>query len=200
MSAHIPPGFAEVSIPFLHTGNARQAFITFGVNVESAAVTGILLADAIGGVFTDEFGPSIDTEVVIGPVYLVVGQDGPADLPFSGAFTEAGGRSMAADNSAVALMFDKHTDRPGRRGRGRFYVPWMLADTDVDENGRVLTAFIESFDVIGLALLDALADPALDAPMVLLHGTPIPAGVVPDPVVALTADPIIGIQKRRLNR
>lgn len=200
MTARIPPGFAEVSVPFKHVNNSRSAYITFGVDRLASPEAGVDFANGIFTALASSLFVSIDSEVTCGPVYVLVGQDGPADSPYTGTLSQNGGRGLISTNSAVAVMFEKATDRPGRRGRGRFYVPWLLADTDVDEVGNVLPSFKVQLDLMGQAILDSLVVPALAAPMVLLHSPPIPAGVVPDPVVGLTCDPIIGIQRRRLNR
>lgn len=200
MSAHIPPGFTEVSIPFTHALSSRRAFVTFGIDSSGALVVGSELADAMLGQFQSQYADTIDANVTVGPVYVVVGQDGPSDLPYTGTLTFQGGRAGEAISAAIAAMYDKTTARPGRRGRGRMYLPWVLLDTEVSETGQVAAGSITTLNTKGAGWLAALAAGPGPFPMVLLHGGIIPLGVVPDIVTSLTTDPIVGVQKRRLNR
>jgi len=200
MSAHIPPGFAECSIPHLHLLNARPAVITFGIDITASPVADADLPNAVLEAYRNGFQTGIDNAVICGPAYVVVGQDGPADFPFTGTSTFAGTRAAESVNAAIALMYDKGTARPGRRGRGRMYVPWVLLDTEVDEMGRVTAGIIAGLNTRADTFRNNLAAAGLVAPMVLLHSPPIPAGLVPDPITGMTVDPIVGIQQRRLNR
>lgn len=191
----IPAGYGHVIIPIRLTGLDRRAAITFGVEQNEVGFPSTAWANTIQACFTDNF--SLDTSVQVGPTVLRVNLDGTEPVTVEGSVTHTGvwAGNMLPPN--VALLLRKSSLRGGRRGRGRMYVPWALDEANVAENGQIDSATITTMQT---RANDFLTD--LDTagwPMHLLHssgGSTAPGS--PNPVTALTVDPAVATQRRRL--
>lgn len=193
----IPPGFANVSVPFRHQDVTRAAFIVFGVEITASVATPDELADRIFG----DIAPlraRIDNNVTIGPVRVAVGQDGGEPVLGFGTQTSAGARSMSAVTPAIAQLVNKRTGRGGRRGRGFMYLPWAINEGEVNEAGIVNPAALAPMQTAMNTTLGNLDGPN---PMVLLHNSDgnTPPGD-PTPVTSLVASAIVSTQRRRQTR
>jgi len=98
------------------------------------------------------------------------------------------------------LVVRKRTPYAGKRGRGRFaWPPMNFAETVVDSGGNIAGG-----TVTGLQALfdDALADMvSRGLPMVILHTrSTVDEEPTPTEVTALTVEPLLGIQRKRLRR
>lgn len=205
MADIIPPGYAEASIPLKHGGLARAAVITFGVELNDVPTTAD--ANAMLVTWKDFMQSSLDASVTAGPLTYRVGQDGGEALVVPGSTTFQGTRDTTGSTPAnLAMLLHKRTSRGGRRGRGRMYIPWVLADTDVDEVGAVLSSVVASWNTGLATLLINIQSTSKVDNMVVLHspsrpGTENPTSPgSPNVVTTLVADPIIGTQRRRLGR
>lgn len=198
MADIIPPGFAEVTMPHTHAALGRSAAVVFGIEVPSGGVVPEDLADDIQTIYLAAFGSGIDNQVTVGPAEVRIGQDGGEGLVGVATATGTGSRSGDTVPGNTGILLHKRTNRGGRRGRGRFYVPWSLSEAEVDEVGRVTTTARQSWANRGATMLSALS--AADAPLVLLHsvGSSLPGA--PDIVTSISVDPVVGTQRRRLGR
>lgn len=197
MADIIPPGYAQVTVPLTHALVTRPAAVIFGVDA-GGQPDADLLAVAVQSRFQTNISPQIDSQVVIGPVRVVVGQDGGEPTQGATDFTGNGGRSGDAMPPNVAALVRKRTARGGRRGSGRSYFPWMLSDTDVDDAGRILSARITTINGVLSAFLTGLTADGTD--MVLLHSVGTTAPGNPNVVTSYTCDPLVATQRRRLGR
>lgn len=199
MADIIPPGFAEVIVPFSHASLARKALVTFGIGLNDVAT--VTMANSIMTVFGGQWDDTIDTNVLMGPVTLRVGQDGGENLVIVGSTTVVGiaARSDSINPSNAALVH-KHTSRGGRRGRGRMYIPWSCADSDVDEVGIIGTAQRTALGNIANSFLIALGTVTGVDDMVLLHSEGQSTPGAPNVVTDLSIDARVGVQRRRLGR
>lgn len=202
----IPPGYAELVIPHRHPLLARSALITMGIQLNDvpdfAGVNFMQLA------YTDNvFAVLGDSQVIVGPSYVRVGQDGGEALTVTGTATYTGSTgTSAAINAGQALLVHKLSSRGGRRGKGRMYVPWVIEEGNVDDVGRLAPSTLSGAQGVMDDFLTALnAVTEVDA-MVLLHSpsgegvaNPTPPGL-PNVVNSLLVDAIVGSQRRRLGR
>lgn len=202
----IPPGFASISIPFKHTDLARSAFVTFGVESTNWPGDYVDMCNRIAADFETQWKSSIDTSVTVGPVEASVGQDGSENLSVVGTYSFVGTSSGERASANTALLLRKLTTRGGRRGRGRMFLPWVLADTSVSEIGRIDTPTVTAYQTKATAWLTAMALDPGSTPMVVLHSpsaddvsNPTPTGA-PNEVTSLSVDATIGVQRRRLGR
>jgi hypothetical protein len=202
MALIIPVGFAQVTIPFLHTGSPREAVITFGVSSSAWGGDYQGMCDAILTVWMGSLGNEQDSEVTIGPVRASIGQDGGDPISAEGTATDNGGRGQATLPSNVALLVKKASNVGGRRGRGRFYVPWIIADGEAGDVGNIDGTALAAFNVDAANFRNDLAlGTGIDseAPMYILHDSS-GSGTEPAPsqVTALVVDPLVATQRRRL--
>ena len=201
MALIIPPGFAQVTIPFRHASLAREAVITFGVDVSASGGDYVAVADELLEDYSTTLGTILDSDVTAGPVRLRVGQDGGDPLAVEGTTTFAAGAGGASLPSNCAVLFKKTSATGGRKGRGRFYLPWSAADSGVNDVGQIDPADVPEYQTLADDFLTALTAGTQDTPMVILHDST-GIGIEPPPsvVLALTVDPLIANQRRRLGR
>lgn len=194
-----PPGFADCSLEFQQTGLTRPAYITFGVNptdTDPSVVAGLVHAawGAAGSLRT-----IMDSSVTMTGVRASLGTDGSGDLVYVMATTDLGtGSALTALPANCAVLVHKTTDRGGRRGRGRMYIPWCLAESACDEAGIITAGNLSTIQTALNGFKAALV--TQNVPMVLLHSEGKTAIVPPDPVNFLIADRLIATQRRRLGR
>lgn len=193
----IPPGFANVSVPFRHSQVTRTAFVVFGVEITASVATPDELADRIFGDIAPIRG-RVDNDVTIGPVRVAVGQDGGEPVIGFGTATSAGGRTMSSVTPAIAHLVNKRSGRGGRRGRGFMYLPWAVNEGEVNEAGIINSAANGLMQTALNTTFDNLDGPN---PMVLLHNSEgnTPAGD-PTPVTSLVANAVVSTQRRRQTR
>lgn len=200
MADIIPAGYAECSVPFFHSALPRPAVVTWGVNLIGNVDPFSDQAEAIFQAFYDNYDQNIDSQVVMGPSTMRVATATGEILTVEDPSSRAGTAVRESQPASVALLVHKRTDRGGRRGRGRFYLPWALGEASVSDTGRVDAPTLAIFDGIHAAFLLALVSPGVSSPMVLLHSQGQTAPGDPDEVVTMVSDPIIGTQRRRLGR
>lgn len=189
----IPAGFAQVSIPFRKPGLQREQFVVFGVDPDPGLSTPVAIADAVLDAWAMTMQEDQDNSVEIGPVLCTLGTVG-GPLTGEGLDTGGGGSAFNVAPPNIACLVKKITATPGRKGRGRMYVPWFLPDEAIDETGVIdsTSLAVRQADVAAL-LLDL---ESRGVPMVLLHND----STAPSPVLALQVDSLIATQRRRLRK
>lgn len=194
-----PPGFATCSYELTLSGLSRPAYVTFGVDpteTDPTTITTQLLSawSAAGSLNT-----LMDSNVTMTAVRVSLGTDGSADLVYVNATSVVGGASgQASLPPNCAVLFHKTTSRGGRRGRGRMYLPWSVAELSVDEPGIIVPATVTSHTAAATAWRVALN--AGGNPLVLLHSDGKTAKPAPDVVNTMVADRLVATQRRRLGR
>jgi hypothetical protein len=204
----IPFGYGQVLIPMAHAGVSRSAAITYGIDMNGSSGSA-QMADKHLDDWEDAWATLTDSEVTAGPVRLAVGQADGTNVVYVGTVTNPGtsvGNRLPSNN---ALLITKQTARGGRRGRGRMYLPWVLAETSVSDVGVIDAATVVAYQTAADGWLTQIATAAgavVATPMTLLHsdsapGTqnPTPPGA-PNEVLSLIVDNLVGSQRRRLAR
>jgi hypothetical protein len=204
MALIIPPGFAQVQLPFQHELLSRTALITYGLDVSDAAGDFITVADEQPTIFLDEWKQELDSQVVVGPATLRVGQDGGDPLSVEGSDSGSGEETSGMLPPNCALLVKKQSATGGRKGRGRLYIPWIIQENAVDDAGVIDGASVTARQLDASGWLTNLAgggSGTYTTPMVILHDSS-GAGAEPAPsvVTALTVDNRIATQRRRMNR
>lgn len=196
----IPPGFAFCQAEYVHTGTARHAMTTFGIDVASGTTDPDQVAEEVYVAYWTATAVRLITDSGVSQLIMnvAIGQDGSD--PLVGTFTDAipGGVAQDSVPSNCAVLVHKRTARGGRRGRGRMYLPWAAPDNQVDDVGNLTVGHqsdvSDSLEVFRTAL--GLVGHSL----VLLHSTGLSVTGPPDPVTALVVDAKIATQRRRLGR
>ena len=192
------PGFADCSARFTLAALARPAFITFGCDPTTTDAT--QLAADLYGQFTGtgSLMSQMDSSVTLAEIIVRLGQDGAEDVVGSRVGTNVGQKVQASFSANVALLCHKRTARGGRRGRGRWYVPWFAASTEVAEDGTV-TESVRAAKETALNVLRGAMSSAGN-PMVVLHNPGLSSPGAPNLVTAISVSNLVGTQRRRLGR
>lgn len=193
-----PPGYADIAIAFSQNTVIRPAYITFGADptdttVETVGANVINAINAAGSLKT-----VIDSSVTISEIVVSLGTDGTADITGSVPTAIIGGASGSYVPPNCAVLVRKNTARGGRRGRGRFFIPWAVTTINCGETGIIASAYVTTLQNAMNAFLTALT--TFTVPMYLLHSPGQTAEGPPNLVTSLTVDPLVGTQRRRLGR
>jgi hypothetical protein len=89
----------------------------------------------------------------------------------------------------------KSTNLGGRKNRGRWYIPWYCAESDLNELGVMGSGTVAAIQSAMNVLRGGLN--ASGVPLVVLHQTSL---AVPGIVGSLTTDSLVATQRRRLGR
>ena len=187
----IPSGFANISIPANHGGSTHISVITFGVEVNTALTAPANVAEAVWDAFDSTMRVALDSGALWGPVRASVNM-GAGVVTGDGTSDDLGGAGIDSVPMNCALLVRKTSTQPGRGGRGRYFIPFALEETDVSETGQIDGTTVSDWQTIQTAFLAALV--AEDVPMVILHSG---AGV-PAAVTTLNVQSKIATQRRRL--
>lgn len=204
MPVQIPNLFAQVSIRLQHVSGSHVGAVVFGIADTDGLTDAVLTADKVTQNYLDTWGVLTDAGVAIGPTTIQVGVGSGAPVSFVGTLSDEGAIATEVLPSNCAALVSKTTFTGGRRGRGRMFIPWTLAEGAVNEVGQISSTALANQQTAADDFLAALAaaGPSSDAtPMFLLHNSEgeTPPGS-PSEVTALTVSPLIGSQRRRLGR
>ena len=187
----VPSGFAEVLIPFRHSGLARAAACVYGIDNNTGLSSPSAIADGVIALWEANIQDLIDTEVTVGPAHVRV-NNGAGVISGDGTDSFAGTLADQTVAPNTAILVQKSSSTPGRAGRGRLYLPWAATDDSTNELGVLDPAAVI---VIQGAFSQLLADHGtFDAPMVILHSG---AGT-PAEVEELTVQGLLATQRRRM--
>lgn len=189
----IPPGFAQVTLPFDHQASSRDALVVFGVENAGAFTQPSDLADAVWSAVNADLVPIIDANVVLGPVEVRMNVGG-TELVGQGADSSLGAAVNETVPANTAVLWKKVSGIAGRKNRGRMYLPWAAAENDVTEVGVISPSTVTDFQTAADAFLGDLA--TADVPMVILHNS---VGT-PTSVTSLVVDPLVATQRKRIAR
>jgi len=193
-----PPGFGDCSLRFTLAGFLRPAYITFGI--DASGTNPNLVA---GEVYTAATAASslmsqMDSTVTLVESIVRLGTDGGEDLVGNATGSTVGGLTGGAPPPNVAVLAHKRTARGGRRGRGRWYLPWYMSANDVGEDGVI----IEAKRALKQSALNAFTNNLSTGgnPLVVLHNPGISSPGAPDVVTSIVVSNVVGTQRRRLGR
>jgi hypothetical protein len=193
-----PPGYSSVSVQLQKAGMTRPSYITFGVDHSGTDPAAVATAVNNAIVYAGSLVSILDNSVTIPAIRVSMGTDGSTDIVHVGTFATVGAATLSSLPPNCAVLVHKGTARGGRRGRGRLFLPWCVAITDVDEAGIIATSAMTSRQNAMNAFLTQLA--VQTVPMVLIHDQGLTAPGAPDLVTYLNVDKLISTQRRRLGR
>jgi hypothetical protein len=201
MTLVIPLGFAECAAELRGAGDPQPWFVTFGVDLGEGTETDEDKIDQVSTLFGTTIMGVVDNTVRFKGIHARVGTGttDTAAIVTSADVPGAGGFPSLPQNCAA--LIDKFTGAPGRTGRGRFFMPMVLAESQVDNVGVITGTVVTQITTAFQHFRDLLAvnDGFPIAPMVLLHNAgsvlPTPA---PFPVLSCQCQSTISTQRRRL--
>lgn len=199
-----PSGYADVSMQLKLLGFQRPAYVTFGVDPAGSSADAVAAAVMTAATATNSFMSQMDASVTLAQVRASLGTDSGEDVVGLVSGTSVGLRIKTTLPPNCAMLVRKTTSRGGRRGRGRFYIPWIIEETEIDEAGTVQSAAVALVQTAMNNFLTALTTGTI--PMVVLHNPSTPGTVhpstpgAPNLVTALVVDSLVATQRRRLGR
>ena len=202
MTVSIPLNFAEAAIQFRNTGDPDPWYITFGVDLTDMDGDYLTAGLNISQAWTATFNQSIHQSTTCMGVQLTISNGGPDYLRVFIPRAVEGGVTTAKLPQNCALLVDKRTARGGRKGRGRFFVPNILDESDVSNTGVITPTVSDDMQEYAdtfLTLLNSaepggVVPPGTSTPMYLLHNS----DEDPDLVTTLLVQQTIATQRRRL--
>lgn len=191
----IPTNYALILCSFRHAQVSRSAAITFGVHDESGALTPLETLTAAIDVASATLRTEVDNQVTIGPGTATFQLAGGEYASVTGGGSRPGAASYDSVPSNTAVLVQKRTDAPGRRNRGRFFMPWSVSETFVGESGIIVQPTVDALQDACDDFLAGLATAGI--PMHLFHGAG--TGVsTPTPVTSLAVQSIVATQRLRM--
>ena len=201
----IPPGFGLAAVELSGSAGTPTHVTTMGINLGDAGGDFVLAANAVMQAYIRAFRTVTANALTISRVTLSVGNDGPSGSVESNLPPVVGGQAGNFESVAMAPIARKITNRLGRSGRGRMFLPGVLSTTDVDINGSVSSAKRTALNtacsvfMANLELGDPDATPPeIDTPPcppVLLHSV---APTTPTPLTELVVQPTVGWIRGRI--
>lgn len=194
----IPMGYAGISLYYQLGGYIRPAVVTFGVQ------TGDKGADEISADVVQSFSSAgslksrLDTNVIMNRVRVAVGTSTGEDIVSDLGYNVPGDLAGYAQPPNVAILVHKQSNRGGRRGRGRLFLPWSISQGHVLESGQIEEPHWTNLKNACTAFFTKLQTEEI--PMVLLHQEGKTTAGAPDLVTGLRVDARIATQRRRLGR
>lgn len=199
MSLVIPPGAALASIILTGPDGTSPFVTTIGVSTADSGGDYVGLANHVMDSYINAFDTLTSERLSIDKVSLLVGSDGGSGSVDSTIQPFQGVRDVPMAAIAMALIARKVTGQLGRSGRGRMFIPGVLADGDVNENGQIELASRTIFQNACTGFLNNLLTEAegISAPPVLLHAEET-AVALPTSIVQLQPSPLVGWIRGRI--
>jgi hypothetical protein len=210
---HPPPLIEEgalfVTQKFLRSDMSRAAEIVFALQCADATLATYQDAvDDFQANFNANIGSDMDAEVSILPP-TGLGGDGsnvPLLVTAAGAAI-AGGSAITTLPPNCAMLVKKTTSLGGRHNRGRCYIPFILSEGNVSENGTLSGALITGIqpsldtflaqlgtDSTGMHIENRVFDTSGPKPFVTERNISVAA------VTGFKVETLIATQRRRLGR
>lgn len=205
MSLSIPPGYGLAAWHWNSTLGTAPFVVTCGVDLTAHTLTPVTAANACMAAMAKNLGPVLQNTLTLTKCVMTVGVDGPGGSVDSNMSAIPMGRTASnPEPVAMAAVIRKNTERLGRTGRGRMFLPGALTESEVGQDGAITTARAEVIQtgVSGL-LVDLETGFTFDvstydpAPMVLLHA-PRAVPILPTPLESLTVQPLVGWVRGRI--
>ncbi len=123
MPLNVPDGYTVAAFSHTLTGWARPMVCTVGLDTSGAAAVNTTMANAVFTAWANALDTSVTNNLTFTGVVLYWKQPlGYVPVPStSTAVVGTSSGSGLAPNTAV--MIEKNTLRPGRSGKGRFFLP-----------------------------------------------------------------------------
>lgn len=199
VSLVVPPGFGLASIILTGPDGTQPFVTTIGVSLADSGGDYVAVANKVLLSYQNAFREYVADNISIEKVSLLVGSDGGSGSVDSDGSQINGERDVDMAPVSMALIARKVTGQLGRSGRGRMFLPCMLADGDVNQSGRIEAASLGIFNGACQDFYDALIDDTdgMVLEPVLFHAenTDVP---LPTSIISLQVAPLVGWIRGRI--
>lgn len=202
MSLVIPPGFGSAALIFNGAQGTQPYVTTIGVDLNAAEGDFVGAANSVMAAYAASIIGRTSNQLTLDRVTLSVGQDGPGGSVDSDLAPYPGTSTGTFPPTALSAIARKVTNRLGRGGRGRMFLPGAVTETEVDQDGALTPASraalnpeLEDF-LDNLRLGNPGGPPTAQISMtpVLLHSN----SDAPDEITSLIASDLVGWIRGRI--
>lgn len=201
MSLVIPPGYGSAAFVLTGQPGTQPYVTTCGVDLSSAGGDWVAAANACFLAFEFVFKSQLSQALTLDHVTLTVGSDGPGGSVDSDLAPSSGTRTGSFPPTALSTIARKTTNTLGRRGRGRMFIPGIVSENEVDEDGTIVTARRNAINALLATFHDELSTGdswgGFGVPPVLLHG-PAAGAIPPTPITRFTVSDTVGWIRGRI--
>jgi hypothetical protein len=193
-------GFANATFVISRTGDIDPYTVALGVQTTDPEGWDVTQMDTDSTAFANAVKPNLTSADTLTAIVWTVGTSIGA-LEYVSA-TNAVGTLLSASAQMpqnCAVLVQKRTSTPGRRGRGRLYWPGLL-ESEVDAVGTLTASVVTRMNtMLNSWKATITASPQLGQP-VLFHSagaTPVPG---PSNITSFTVSQVMATQRRRLRK
>lgn len=135
MSLVIPQGYASAAWIFTSSAGTPNFVTTCGIRIGATANDYVATANLLFEAYSENLMPRTWNGLTLQTCQLTIGSEVGNGSVNSNLDPVAGSLSGADAALAMSVIVTKNTLRLGRKGRGRFFLPGLLANEDVNVNG-----------------------------------------------------------------
>lgn len=198
MSLVIPPGFVNAAFTFTGAAGTQPYITTLGFDASAYGGDWVNAANQAMAVYATNMTAETSSALVLDRVTLTVGSDGPGGSVDSNLPPVSMTRSGSFPPTAASAIARKVTNDLGRRGRGRMFIPGIVSENELDQDGSITTPRRNAINVVLDAMYDDfVAGDAGGGPLlpVLFHSS---APTDPTPITGLVVSDLIGWIRGRI--
>lgn len=199
MALVIPPGYGQAAMIHTSAEGTAPFVCTLGVDISGYGGDWVQAANDAFSCWAGEIMPIMDSNLTLSRVSLAIGADGPSGSVDSTAAAVNGGRSIEGLPWSCSAIANKQTAEIGRRGRGRMYIPGVVAPSEIGQSGAISntrrTAIVSALNDYYSALVIGVGAPPRPLPPVLLHAS---GSSVPTEITSFGLAPLVGWIRKRI--
>lgn len=197
MTIVIPENHIQLAIRHEPLVGLQYGYVTCGFRDTLSVLTPVETAESVYQSWVDTMVPILCHDVrVAGWIATVQVDDG--NPTYQGGDPVTGNGNFESTPPAVSALIRKQSFRPGRRGRGRMFLPWYLDETNIGEAGDLSGGQVTTIQTA----IDAFFDDIIgnDIIPVILHREGGPGSDAPTAVESFTVESQVATQRRRQRR
>jgi hypothetical protein len=198
VSLIVPPGFGQAAFIFNTDSGTGPIVTTLGVEMPEAGGDFVGVANALKTIYTNNFGTLTSNALTLERVSLYIGQEGPSGSVDSDTAPTAMSNTGVFGPMAMSTILRKVTQNPGRRGRGRMFLPGTAPEANVEEDGSISSAQRSAIQTAADSFFDDLVGDGMGevaTPPVLLHSS---APADPSPLTGFAVADLVGWIRGRI--
>lgn len=199
MSLIIPPGYGQANF-ILDSAEGTAPFVTtIGVNLGDAGGDNVAAANQAFERFAGTIMTVMDHDLQLQRVQLYIGADGPSGSVDSTNSPVSGSRSTEGLPWSLSAIARKTTTDLGRYGRGRMFIPGVIAPSEIGQSGSISTPRRAAIQAELDQFFDGLTTGEGGGPLlppVLFHNPGVTTS--PTAITGLTLAPLVGWVRKRI--
>lgn len=195
VSLIVPPGFGLCAFTFTGAVGTQPYVTTLGVEWDAGTGTAVDAANNAMSAYGSNFASETNGSLTLDRVSFYIGDDGPSGSVDSDLPPIAMTRTGSYPPTACSAIARKVTAFPGRRGRGRMFLPGVLSENEIDTDGTVLAARRTSLTTALNEFASDLVTGTNITALVLLHSS---APADPTPITGFAVSDLVGWIRGRI--